>query len=56
LIVLEEEVFDAYEFAAYEDLVDDMLDDVIPELMRLVYQVNGAVVVKLNPDFNLLRP
>jgi hypothetical protein len=55
-IVPEEEFFDAIEYVDFDDLVDDFMDLLHPESVSVVYNVNLADVVKVNPNFELLRP
>jgi hypothetical protein len=55
-IVPEEEFFDAIEYVYFDDLVDDFMDLLHPESVSVVYNVNLADVVKVKPNFELLRP
>jgi hypothetical protein len=55
-IVPEEEFFDASEYVDFDDLVDDFMDLLHPKSVSVVYNVNLTDVVKVKPNFELLRP
>jgi hypothetical protein len=56
LTTLEEEFYEACEFLAFDDQVDDLLDAIHPELVVDIYDVHKADVSKSHPNFDLLRP
>ena len=49
-------VFDASEYVALDDFVDDLLDDLHPSTYCDVYDLNVTDVVSTKPDFEALRP
>jgi hypothetical protein len=52
----EAEFYDACEFFAYEDQVDDLLDTVHPEIVSAIYGVHSSEISKVTPNFDLLCP
>jgi hypothetical protein len=52
----ESEFFDAYESPDYEDLIDDMLDSINPEVVNNIYEVYALESLPSKRDYNLLRP
>jgi hypothetical protein len=54
--ISEEEFFDAIEFIDFDDLVDNLMDDVHPDVVNDVYDINNVDVSQVKPNFELLRP
>jgi hypothetical protein len=55
-VIPEEEFFDANEFVDYDDLVDDLMDNLHPESISVVYDINLIDIAKVKPNFALLHP
>jgi hypothetical protein len=56
LTTVEEEFYDACEFLDFDDQVDDLLDDIHPELVVDIHDVHKTDVSKSTPNFYLLWP
>jgi hypothetical protein len=54
--VPEVEFFDAIEYVDFDDLADDFMDLLHPEIVSVVYNFNLTDVVKVKPNLELLRP
>jgi hypothetical protein len=55
-VIPEEEFFDANEFVDYDDLVDDLVDNLHLESVSVTYDINLTNIAKVKPNFALLRP
>jgi hypothetical protein len=53
-VISEEEFFDANEFVDYDDLVDDLMDNLHPESVSASYEFNLTNIAKVKPSFALL--
>ena len=51
--VQEEEYFDAVEYTAYDDLVDDLIDVLNPECVIATYDVKVTDIINVKPNFEL---
>jgi hypothetical protein len=52
----EEEFFDTKECFNFDDLVDDIIDELHPKLVCDIYGINVSDVTQVKPNFELLRP
>jgi hypothetical protein len=52
----EPEFFYVYEFLAFDDIIDDIVDAFYPAIVQDIYQVSKIVVCNSPKDYNLLRP
>jgi hypothetical protein len=55
-ICLEEEFYDAREFIDFDEQVDDLLDTIHPDIVRIIYGIHSSKVSKVAPNFDLLCP
>jgi Reverse transcriptase (RNA-dependent DNA polymerase) len=53
---LEEEFFDALSYVDIDEIVDDVIDLVNPEMVKNVFDINLTDINKIKPDYELLRP
>jgi hypothetical protein len=56
LVQPEPEIFDVHEYLAYDDLTDDIVDALNPNVVQDIYQVNNLDIRASPKDYNLLRP
>jgi hypothetical protein len=52
----EEEFYDTCELPDHEDLVDDLLDTVHPEILSYIYGVHSSKISKVAPNFDFIHP
>jgi hypothetical protein len=52
----EEAFFDKVECFDFDDLIDDLIDEVHPKLVSDIYGTNGTEVTPVKPNFEILRP
>ena len=50
------EFFDAHECQDYDDVVDDILDSLHPDVLQSVYEVHAVASAPSKRDYELLRP
>ena len=50
------EFFDAHECQDYDDVIDDILDSLYPDVLQSVYEVHAVASAPSKRDYELLRP